>query len=193
MRDRYVYNKSNHIPFGKQPALEFEDYSGISYPGYNSESPFAWICGHEVPDDDIPCEYELDSVRADVTKWKPFGVDVLYCLSEPVEPHCRLMYSVHLIIIVLAMNAFKTVVMLSLAIAVRESPLMTIGDAISSVLQQPDSYTEGMCLVTKQEIIEYNGKNIRWSSNIPAKEYIHIRRRRFAATSCRRWITCIVL
>jgi len=113
--------------------------------------------------------------------WKPFGDKVKYCLSQRLREHCKLQFSLHIALLVIILNLLKATVMLILAFSVKERPLMTMGDAVSSFLQQPDSTTENVCLLTMSNVQYMHD----WA---PVPEVYDLEHKRwFCAASLSRW------
>lgn len=73
-----------------------------------------------------------------------------YCLSERVPEICQLQSANYVWIIVIACNAIKMACMLLTAKALgrNTSPLVVVGDAVSSFLDNPDEVTENNCLLS---------------------------------------------
>lgn len=95
----------------------------------------------------------LPRLRADPSIWTPLlGHRVRSCFSEPTGQECKLNFSVHLIIIVIAFNALKIVAILTGIFTLRNDPLLTVGDAVASFLHQPDATAHHMCLVSQRGI-----------------------------------------
>lgn len=159
----------------------------------NQCPPYTWICGTgcSSPRGFTPCQYRLAPFRQNITSWRPFGNEVKYCLSEPIEQHCRLLYSPYLALIVILFNVFKAIIMLYLAFGLVESPLLTIGDAVSSFLQRPDLTTQGICLAGRDDFSK--NKNVRFDNSFGSKQYKNEIKSRAAAASSRRWHVCIFL
>jgi len=161
--------------------------------GISQGWPFQWICRVDGGSNSEQCQNRISPKQKDIANWKPFDKEILYCLAEPVEEHCRLLYSAHLAIIVVLLNLFKVLLMLYIAFGIKESPLMTMGDAVSSFLQQPDETTKSMCLLSKADVKSRLGNGTGWSTNPVAKRYNKNRRLRFAAASGTRWFLCTLL
>ena len=70
---------------------------------------------------------------------------VEYCLSKPVEEHCKLQFSLTIMIEVIICNMMKTVCMTIILWKQDPEPLVTLGDAIASFLDQPDITTRRNC------------------------------------------------
>ena len=122
-----------------------------------------------------------------------------YCLAQPVEEQCNIMFSTPIMIAVVVCNVLK---LACLVVAIRLSeltPLLTIGDAIESFLEVPDTTTTGMGPISKTGV----QKHLRSTSTGPS--YVAIGRREgstpwsgnrarwHAAASLARWITACTL
>ena len=110
-----------------------------------------------------------------------------YCLSKPVAEHCKLQFSVTIMIIVIICNMIKTIAMTTISWRQDPEPLVTLGDAIASFLYRPDVTTKRNCIAgrTHFEDSRYWGLLLsRWDPQ---------RLRWFRAASRRRWIVCNVL
>jgi hypothetical protein len=95
----------------------------------------------------------LPRLQADPTTWTPFGGhSVQKCFSEPTGQKCKLNFSVHLAVIVIVFNLVKMLTVLVGIFTLRNDPILTLGDAVTSFLREPDASTSNMCLVTQQEI-----------------------------------------
>lgn len=55
--------------------------------------------------------------------------------------------------------------MLYVAFRLRDTPLITVGDAVESFLDNSDRTTEGMCLLTKEDVVAAVRKGHRWDQN----------------------------
>ncbi|KAJ5834321.1 hypothetical protein N7447_000347 [Penicillium robsamsonii] len=76
------------------------------------------------------------------------------CLVIRSEEQCQLLYS-PLICIIIVLATFLKVVAMFLAARVdrhRSAPLLTVGDAVASFMEKPDSTTEGMCWLSIAEV-----------------------------------------
>lgn len=164
--------------------------------------PFEWICDQYMTQG-AGCSSWLSKVESEISDWKPFRKPVEYCMSERIEQHCRVEYSAHLLLVVVLIGLLKTTTMLYIAFRIRDVPLLTIGDAVSSFLTSPESKTKGMCLLDKslknfEPSVSYSQRSesgeyssINWSA--PPKYFQYQRKRQFTAASGRRWITSLVL
>ena len=154
---------------------------GVQYPG----PPYSWICQRSVP---CEADYMLKhasnwtlSYRANHTTFP-----VQYCLSQPVEEHCQVQFSILIIGIVMACNVVKALCMLLALRQQKSRPLVTLGDAIEDFLVKPDRSTRLACLSGKNK---FSGR--RWR-RVPSKweEKGH---RWFASLSTQRWLICYFL
>ena len=112
---------------------------------------------------------------------------VQYCLSQKVPEHCKLQFSMAIMIVVIICNIVKAGCMGLVAWKKSPEPLVTLGDAISSFLDRADPTTEGNCL---------NGKSHFESTNnwIRAPSQWHPNTLNwFQSASKRRWIVCNTL
>lgn len=151
--------------------------------------PFSWICPPQNCGDQ--CQFNVGAVKKDLANWKPYESEILYCLSEPIEQHCRLLYSAHLAMTVIILNAFKALIMLYIALGIKQSPLMTMGDAVVSFLHMRDATTAGMCLASRADIKESQENGQKWP--IVAKAYSSTIPSRYRSSSRARWATTITL
>jgi len=152
------------------------------------DTTYDWICSSYdfgKPNDSSSCAGSCGDHTSEISgDWKPFGNKVKYCLSQRLPEHCKLQFSLHIALLVIILNLLKATVMLILAFGVKERPLMTMGDAVSSFLQQPDPTTENMCLLSKSDVHYQRRKD--WAPL--SKIYDHNRRMWFCAASVRRWV-----
>lgn len=112
---------------------------------------------------------------------------IQYCLSKPVKEHCKLQFSLAIMIVVIICNLTKTICMGIIAWKQDSEPLVTLGDAIASFLDRPDMTTEGNCVVGKTRFV----KNRSWGL-LPSR-WTPKRSRWFGAASSRRWLVCNIL
>lgn len=126
---------------------------------------YAWLC---MQDGDDSCEYEpsgsqnnppcsarIDTIKANASGWLPLNVQypVTSCLSKRLPQQCKLQASLHIMLIVLLLNAVKAAVMVRVVYWLKNRPVLTIGDAIASFLERPDPGTQGVCLSSKNDVL----------------------------------------
>ena len=110
-----------------------------------------------------------------------------YCLSVPTEEHCKLQFSLAIMIVVIVCNLIKTVCMSTIAWKQDAEPLVTLGDAVASFMDRPDVTTKGNCIAGNtqfQKSRSWESLSRKWDS----KSLLF-----FRAASSRRWIVCNIL
>lgn len=140
--------------------LLLQDYNEF---GFSKQLRFEWICT-AVPR--APwnldatfgqiyqfCENYYQGWYTQIENWKPYGQDIEYCLSESIEERCRYTGNLPIIAVVTACNLIKLICMYTVATCLRDRPLITVGDAIQSFLEEPDPSTKDMCLANRQDFI----------------------------------------
>jgi hypothetical protein len=148
----------------------------------------SWICGTTVGSnmtletisiDDFDCNIP---VALSNDTWLMGSQQVDYCLSQTVEDQCRLQFAVPIMVVVLACNFFKLLAVVMTLWKCREPTLVTLGDALDSLLESPDPYTVGMCIAAKKDFRESAwpvSKAKRW---IPKKHFL------CEGVGIRRWV-----
>lgn len=144
------------------------------------------------------CVDALPKNPTNVDDWRPdygpdYGVDddygpVEHCLSERVPEACSLQFSLIILLIVIACNLCKTLVMVFMAFRLMWQPLITVGDGVASFLAEPDETTRGACLVTAK-IAQRND----WTNRTYPFMWIPKHTKGFETASRRRWLFCNVL
>lgn len=114
---------------------------------------------HSLPN----CDAYLSKVVAVANDWQPYNFDVQYCLSEIVPERCSYSGNIPILAVVVGCNALKIVVMLFVALRLKDNPLITIGDAIESFLNAPDPTTRRLCLLTKRDVVKQIGDRKHWA------------------------------
>ena len=114
------------------------------------------------------------------------GSRIQYCLSDPVDEHCKLQFSLAIMIAVIVCNLVKTICISVIAWKPNWEPLVTLGDAIASFLDRPDVTTKGNCIVGKARFEDSR----RWDSLSSTWDPSELKLRRFRAASSRRWLAC---
>ncbi len=115
------------------------------------------------------------------------AVLIQYCLSQRVDEHCTLQFSLLIITIVIVCNITKLACMTMLLLQQQAKPLVTLGDAVESFLATPDPTTENMCLAEKRVFSAKQPWLARRNSYEP-KQVLW-----FASASWKRWLTCNIL
>jgi len=140
----------------------------------------------------VPRAYDtlLSQLKSKPSSWTPFSSTIDYCLSERMEQRCTLNFSIHLGIIVILCNALKLIIMLCSATILRHNPLLTIGDAMSSFLREPDDGTLHMCLKS-QNMVHSQSKAHRRVPQ-PASPYRHIKPRWMSSVKRGKATICVL-
>ncbi|KAI5306633.1 hypothetical protein KEM56_007876 [Ascosphaera pollenicola] len=87
------------------------------------------------------------SMPTDVKETGPYSVDGCYAMK--LEEHCTLMFSMPILVAVIACGIVKVICMLYVSLLDSEDILLRMGDAVSSFLCRPDPNTEGRCMLSK--------------------------------------------
>jgi alpha-beta hydrolase superfamily lysophospholipase len=88
--------------------------------------------------------------------------------------------------VVCVFNLVKLVCMMLLLFSVKETPLLNMGDAVSSFLDTPDPSTQGMCLAGKTEVNKHWRK--KGSISVPPLTFTATSQRWCRAVSWTRWM-----
>ncbi|KIX98119.1 uncharacterized protein Z520_06199 [Fonsecaea multimorphosa CBS 102226] len=168
-RRNLVLLSNNSTKKANESVLEVADY------GSGDVDAFDWICNSDTniaskvdvpygPDGNTrPCETWVSKVEAIATRWQPYNFDVEYCLSERVSERCSYNGNIPIIATVLVCNAIKIVGMLFVAFRLEDNPLITVGDAVESFLNENDKSTEGFCLLSKSDVVMGMQSKSHWS------------------------------
>jgi hypothetical protein len=144
-------------------AVVFDRTASWGFDMYCSEDRYAWICAqteqntcaHYVQYGERSCEQQQDDlIKSNATNWRPLVSEypVAKCYSQDLPQQCKLQASIHLIAVVLFLNAAKAVIMYLAVKWMRGTPLLTVGDAVASFLTRPDPSTKGLCLISRKEV-----------------------------------------
>ncbi|KAK0259970.1 hypothetical protein LTR01_004511 [Friedmanniomyces endolithicus] len=156
-----------------------------------------WICmDSEQAQGTTNCD--ISGARNNAATWTMLGAKIEYCLAQIAPSHCKLQFSMQILITVILMNACKSACMFLTLYRQKDATLVTIGDALSSFLDRPDPLTKDRCLMAKVDV--HNGP-LRWRASgvkntpntkpLPVTYYAPLRRRWFAGATVLRW--CITI
>lgn len=156
------------------------------------EIPYAWLCGpywSANPYREGKDVCTLSKAQAGASNWTVFDYPISHCLVQEVEEACQLRFSLAIMIIVILANATKASLMLATWWNLQSPTLVTLGDAVASFLDTPDSTTAGACLTTNADVRKGRVKWIDQGKKlwVPKREYW------FRAASVRRWLICNIL
>jgi hypothetical protein len=199
-RRNLILISSNHTSTANETVLATYTYTS------SPTTPFYWICntvpdlelklaqfGYPAPSNDQTCGSYVNEVVAIGDAWTPFGYGVESCLSEKVPERCSYSGNIPIVAIVLSCNAVKLVVMLFVAFRLKDNPLITVGDAVQSFLDNNDRTTTGLCLLSKHDVVRAVRANQSWSAAGQAKYGDKVtgqlarRQRKLWASSASRW------
>ncbi|DAA77384.1 TPA_exp: Uncharacterized protein A8136_6644 [Trichophyton benhamiae CBS 112371] len=132
--------------------------SEYKYVGYQevyrpvTGSPFTWICPNDY-EEATKCQSKLLSTKPEVVagNWEVLAQPIKYCLAEVAQPHCKLQYSLPLTVVVMVFILVKVITICYVAVTIH-TPILTVGDAIASFLEKPDT-----TLVYSLIYFAYNG------------------------------------
>lgn len=141
-----------------------------------------WFChGHE--DEGFCNVADAANHAQDLTV---VGHPIDYCLVQEVDEECMLQFSLPIMLIVIVCNLTKTACMICVVLEKKSQPLVTVGDAIASFLNEPDPATKNICLAGKDFFGEKG-----WQLRPLTWKFKH--HRWFRAASMTRWLVCNVL
>lgn len=162
------------------PAKEFNS-------SYNS---FAWICNDTtVPPTNEPCRETTRQLQKTAnSRWNSGGFDISYCMVEKLEQQeCHLHFAPHFMGPVIVLNIVKCLVGFYVAFRLRDTPIVTLGDAIESFIKHPDPYTRGMCLATAHEMAHQFSMATHHTPILRATTFDGTRHRWFKVVTKRQW------
>ncbi|KAJ6188446.1 hypothetical protein N7519_003354 [Penicillium mononematosum] len=192
-----VPTNTSYVYLTMQGVFNPERYRQIGHP---QADPYEWLCPNALGYD---CEVYLPSIQSQIKKnnWTVAshsssggGWKVDYCLAEKVRQFCKLQYSFPLTMVVITFNLVKSAILCYMWFGMREAPILTIGDAITSFLRRPDPYTKGGCLLLHREVesmLWYLPTSIKKYPLHKPRRYLKKRRRWGSAVSTRRWVFLI--
>ncbi|CAG8898361.1 unnamed protein product [Penicillium egyptiacum] len=150
-------------------------------------------------------DYILTCDDTSMNESKTYSVDG--CLVINSEERCQLLYSPPICIIIALATLLKVVAMF-LAARIgrhRSPPLLTVGDAVASFMEKPDSTTEGMCWLSNADVRRGAWK-VPQKTEDPAEEPLGAsqpepkvykrlsgRKHWMQASSLARWIATLIL
>ena len=175
-----------------EPLVLIQDTSELD--AFSSDVTYDWICENYQDDDprndtDYWCDPNVIVTKHQDGNWTLLGdrnYPVQYCLSQRIKEHCKIQFSLVIMIITISCNLIKMGCMLLTLWFHRFKPLVTIGDAIVSFLQRADPATKNMCLADTEHFKQRPWKKV---PSIWARNY----KRWHSSTSFRRWWACTLL
>ena len=159
------------------------------------DSEYSWICSSfSQVSQYTGCE--ADKILKNISSWTvsedslyfddPKRFSIQYCLSQLIDEHCGVHFSIVIMGVVMACNFLKALCMLLALRQQKSRPLVTLGDAIEEFLVRPDKTTRLACLSNKNS---FSGE--RWRD--PSSKWEEKGHRWFSSLSTQRWVICSVL
>lgn len=144
---------------------------------YGRQLPYSWVLNHPTNADNLSVVYRR------MPDWKVRNYDIDHCLAEMAPQECKLEYSLPLAVGVIIANCVKVLLLTGIPVFISDTPLLTMGDAVSSFLTKPDKSTKGQCLLSLEEVEQPDGVPLRYRKEC-----------RFWASgvSKLRWATCFL-
>ncbi|KAK4499341.1 hypothetical protein PRZ48_009854 [Zasmidium cellare] len=177
--------------FTNETLFYAEQSSGATFSNPN----YMWICAADFnASASLTCDTK--SVRANADDWIINGKKIDYCLSQLEPSHCRIGFSLQVLIAVIVCNALKTAAMFWTLYRQKDVTMVTIGDAISSYLDRPDETTKGRCLMSRKDIKDWKLQGTKDKPNtepLPKTFFQDKAPMWFTAASWKRWITTFTL
>ena len=118
--------------------------------------------------------------------WRSSFCAVEHCLVQEVDEKCLLQFSLSVMLIIIICNLIKIACMILVVLEGESRPMVTVGDAIASFLNEPDPATKNLCLA---DINFFRNESSQTGSLVWKPE----RHRWFRAASIRRWLICNIL
>jgi hypothetical protein len=136
------------------------------------QQPLGWICSGLPKDNSevrsLPCINRLGEIKPASQPWVlssgcidgadrcseqwsrliPHQWPVDYCLSDPAPSRCQLHFNLAIAVVVTVLNFVKAALMFYVAYSTKESPLMTMGDAVASFIDEKDDTTNKMGMLS---------------------------------------------
>ncbi|RMY36204.1 hypothetical protein D0865_13702 [Hortaea werneckii] len=174
---------SQHVSYGQVL------YEWICRDAQDAWKQYVWKCN-------------VGAASQNASNWTIHYHQIDYCLAQATQPRCKLQFSIQILATVIVMNVCKFICMFLTLWRQRTATLVTIGDAMSSFLDRPDSLTKNRCLMGRIDLnrgpllwktFSKDGTTTRRPNTIPERVTFRapLRRRWFAAASIRRWCLTI--
>ena len=129
-----------------------------TYPSDHGSAGYFSYLSHPNSTTNQPCypNTVIDTIGVDKAWYYPIPIgntdgnnSIEYCLSQKTLEHCQLQFSIDIMVVILVANFLKLLCLLYTIWRVKSPTIVTVGDAISSFLQDPDHATIGQCTLSK--------------------------------------------
>ncbi|KAI7165325.1 hypothetical protein KC349_g318 [Hortaea werneckii] len=166
---------------------------------------YEWICRDAQEEwKQYVWKCNVAAASQNASNWTIHYHQIDYCLAQATQRRCKLQFSIQILATVIVMNVCKFICMFLKLWRQRAATLVTIGDAMSSFLDQPDSLTKNRCLMGRLDLnrgplhwktFSKDGTTTRRPNTDPERVTFRapLRRRWFVAASIRRWCLTICL
>ncbi|PUU77977.1 hypothetical protein B9Z19DRAFT_1143995 [Tuber borchii] len=114
-------------------------------------------------------------------------VEITGCTSERTTEKCKVQFSLGIMIVVICCNLVKACCMVMAVVRSREPTLVTLGDAVDSFLEIPDTTTMGICFADRRFIEREWRRGWRTGPRQWKQKGVQ---RWWTSVSKTRWITC---
>lgn len=131
---------------------------------------------------------DVGGFKNEATSWKVAGEDIDHCVAQSAGRHCKLQFSLYMLIVVVICNLFKCLSMLGMLRQQRKATFVVWGDAMSSWLDNPSRSTEGRCLISRASL---NSQSIYLADPQPALHCGRQSRHVFRGISRKRWLVTL--
>ncbi|CAG8982487.1 hypothetical protein HYALB_00002267 [Hymenoscyphus albidus] len=126
-------------------------------------------------------EWRLGDKSAAISSGK--SLPLVSCLNQTLKQQsCKLEFSVPIIVVVMFCNLSKVLCMAFTLWYSKGTKLVTLGDAITSFLETPDSTTKDSCLMSKDDV-----QRGRWTRPKCPEKWVPITEKTFYAANARRF------
>ncbi|KAF9701530.1 hypothetical protein EKO04_000903 [Ascochyta lentis] len=179
--DWMAFNTTTNLdPLWLTPSM-FLPWEARNVTKYNSLTVSALLNGSTGPDwipyDDGQPNFSLQNATFKSTyneTIRPNLLHIAHAFSTPTNSQSRIQISFHFMMVVIAFNVFKLVVMMSVLITDRRKYIVTLGDASASFLEFPEPLTESCCLLSRDQIIHQAQKQSSNYGRLPKTEQMII-------------------
>lgn len=178
----FLSERRNVVPVSsaKNDTNSIIQYGDSDFEGSDLDGNW-WICSSYGQDGGhLTCNPDDYLSKAD--SWSVFDKPIEYCLSEKTNDICSVRFSMTIMVVVVAFNALKVLVMIWVLYRYDAEHILTsVGDAVSSFLQVEDMTTIQMCLANKRDMRHF------WQARGFARPFNRIPPRWGTAVSRKRW------
>ncbi|KAF2737403.1 hypothetical protein EJ04DRAFT_574588 [Polyplosphaeria fusca] len=155
--DKYP-GRDNNRNYNNSDVYQSDSFDAAdAFDSNTAPDTYEWICNDLDMSNTDTCTQRIGDVRNNPEAWTANGYPVQYCLSQPAKQVCKLQFSPPIAILVTILNFVKAIIIFYTAFRVKESPLMTMGDAVASFMDSQDPTTKDMCLLTMGDAKQHKG------------------------------------